>query len=385
MMHKRVLLLLTVLVFALSACNLTSSPDDGNDGDAQDSSKPSVQIIAPLEGDEIVVDTRVLVSITATDTVGVTRAQLFVDGQIVKTVPSEAAAGEQVFDAVLDFTPRTVGDIEVSVVAYRASIPSDEAVVLLTVRATSAQVTSTPIPQPQTNVPVITPNDPTCRIVTTVNLNLRSGPDLIYPVLAVLNAGAVLPISGRLANNQWWQVRFGNFGSSFGWVSAAFVLVYGNCALVPVVPIPPTPISATTQAPPPATFTPTRSPTPPTPTITLTPGVPDLVVASIVGEQEVVLSGETIRQYSVTITNTGAGATGQFSNTLTVQPGNIQIDLGNVGGLNPSQSILLQVNVTFNASGNYSLAVQADSGAQISEFSEVNNSAIYSVTVLLPL
>jgi len=195
----------------------------------------------------------------------------------------------------------------------------------------------------------------------------------------------VLPISGRLANNQWWQVRFGNFGSSFGWVSAAFVLVYGNCALVPVVPIPPTPISATTQAPPPATFTPTRSPTPPTPTITLTPGVPDLVVASIVGEQEVVLSGETIRQYSVTITNTGAGATGQFSNTLTVQPGNIQIDLGNVGGLNPSQSILLQVNVTFNASGNYSLAVQADSGAQISEFSEVNNSAIYSVTVLLPL
>jgi hypothetical protein len=373
-----------VLMLVVSACNLTANPnDDGGDG-TQDSTKPSVEIIAPLQGDEIVVNTRVLVSITATDTEGVTRAQLAVDGEVVRTAQSEASAGETLFDAVLEFTPREVGEIEISVVAYRSSIPSDPAVRRLTVRQSASQVTQTPIPQPQTNVPVITPNDPTCRIVTTVNLNLRSGPDTIYPVITILNAGAVLPITGRIASNQWWQVRYSNVGNAVGWVSAAFVLVYGNCALIPVVPIPPTPIIATTAAPPPASLTPTRSPTPPTPTLTLTPGTPDLVIASIVGEQTVVLNGAQTREYSVTITNTGSGAAGQFSNRLTVQPGNVIIDLGAVGGLNAGQSILLQADVTFESAGNYSLAVQADSNAQVNEFSEVNNSAIYNVTVTLP-
>ena len=383
-MRSRLLLIFIALMLLISACNLSTNPDDGGNGNiTQDASRPSIQIIAPLEGDEIVVGNRVLVSVTATDTVGVTRAQLFINGQIVKTVSSEAASGEQVFDAVLDFTPRSVGEIEVSVIAYRASIASEHAELRLVVRQTSSQVTQTPIPQPQTNVPIITPNDPTCRVVTSVNLNMRSGPDTVYPVLTVLPAGTVSPIVGRVSSNQWWQIRV---GSTLGWVSASFVLVYGNCALIPVVPVPPTPIIATTVAPPPATATPTRTNTPPTPTITLTPGMPDLVVASITGEQNVSLTGANVTQtYSVTVSNTGAGATGQFNNRLIVQPGNQEISLGVVSGLNPGQSILLQANVTFDSPGNYTLSVQVDSDSQISEFSEVNNSAVYPVTVTIPL
>ncbi|MDX2163114.1 MAG: CARDB domain-containing protein [bacterium] len=380
-MRFRLVWLGCALLILLSGCNLSASDDGTDDGGSQPlPGTPSVQIISPQNGAEVIVNTRVLVSVTATDSVGVTRAQLFANGSIVKTVSSEAAGGEQIFNAVLDFTPRETGEVELEVIAYRASIASAPAELTVIVRQSQAQITNTPVIVPQTNVPIITPNDPTCRVVTQTNLNLRQGPDTIYPVIRILPSGSVLPIIGRIATNQWWQVRD---GSNIGWVSTAFVLVYGNCALIPIVNPPPPPV---TLAP---TFTPTRTNPPPTPTTavptnTTPPNPPDLVIASIAGGQNLTLgAGNTpvTTSYGVTITNTGGSASGQFSNTIQVQPGGSEVQLGVVAGLNPGESIVLTANLTFATAGAFTITARADAGSQVAEISEVNNTGITTVTV----
>nr|PZN53239.1 MAG: hypothetical protein DIU68_12955 [Chloroflexota bacterium] len=56
--------------------------------------------------------------------------------------------------------------------------------------------------------------------------------------------------------------------------------------------------------------------------------------------------------------------------------------LGVVGSLGRNQSILLTVEVTFDQPGDYLLQIRADSDANIAELSEVNNTAVYDVTIL---
>jgi subtilase family serine protease len=52
-----------------------------------------------------------------------------------------------------------------------------------------------------------------------------------------------------------------------------------------------------------------------------------------------------------------------------------------VASLNPGESIVLNINITFTAAGNYNLIVTSDSDSQITEVSEVNNKAYLTVTV----
>jgi hypothetical protein len=245
----------------------------------------------------------------------------------------------------------------------------------ITVRASQAQVTATVAPQ--TRVPDINPNDPTCRALVNIGLNLRTGPGTQFDRITVLPAGTVMPITGRIGSNQWWQVRF---GGTIGWVAATYVTVYGICTGVPVIATPaPPPTFPPTFAPPPTippTFT--RTPVPPT------PGLPDLVVASIVGPTTLTIpAGETTvsGNYSVTIANTGSGGTGQFANSITVLPGGTAQDLGVVSSLGAGESIALTQAMLFDAPGNYTLRVLADSDSQVNEISEVNNIGTLDVVV----
>src|SRR5690606_4842602 len=122
-----------------------------------------------------------------------------------------------------------------------------------------------------------------------------------------------------------------------------------------------------------------------TPPPTATPGLPDLVISAISGPQELTLSGgagEVVGEYAVTLTNTGDAITTQFNNVVVKTPGNVEIPLGVVGSLGRNQSILLTVEVTFDQPGDYLLQIRADSDANIAELSEVNNTAVYDVTIL---
>ncbi|HEX2622045.1 MAG TPA: Ig-like domain-containing protein, partial [Phototrophicaceae bacterium] len=117
-----------ILLMLLAACNLTTEEEDigATATTPQDvGGKPNVVINSPATGTQITVNREILVSATATDAVGVTRMQLFANGNIVKTVTSETTAGTQTFNAVLNFTPTQTGDLILRVVAYRNTSVSD--------------------------------------------------------------------------------------------------------------------------------------------------------------------------------------------------------------------------------------------------------------------
>jgi uncharacterized protein YraI len=364
-----------LLLALLSACTLSSTPPTNEPLDAPTlgaSGKPQVTISSPKNGDQTVVGKQILVTASVTDSVGVTRVQLLANNQIVKTVSSDS--GQRNFQALLDYTPNNTGNVILQVVAYRNALASDPAQVQISVQNTPAQVTATIAQQP--NVPVIDPNDPTCRALTNLGLNMRSGPGTSYTVITTLAGGTVVPIVGRTGDNSWWQVRYGNI---VGWVSSAYTAEYGTCTFVPVTQ----PTAIPTQFIPPTAF-PTAFPTQRPPTVT--PGLPDLVITSVAGPTSVAIPGgstQVTQTYSVTTTNTGGGPAGQFTNSITLPDGSTQ-DLGVVGGLGPGQSVVQNVSVTFTAAGKYTLQAFADSGSNITEVSEVNNSSLLNVTVTGP-
>ena len=61
-----------------------------------------VIINSPSDGDEFVVGEEILVSVEASDSIGVNRVQLFVDNQIVRTVSSESLQGDLSMRAILE-------------------------------------------------------------------------------------------------------------------------------------------------------------------------------------------------------------------------------------------------------------------------------------------
>ncbi|MCU0497621.1 MAG: Ig-like domain-containing protein [Anaerolineae bacterium] len=389
MRAKLCLIALTLLLtLSLTGCNLGADDTPRQPVRAtnttppqQAAGKPTIRIDSPENGRTVPVNQQVLVSATATDEVGVTRVQLFANGQIVKTVSSETAAGQRTFSAVLDYTPTTQGNVTLRVLAYRASVVSDPAEIQIVVGSPSAP-TSTPSAGGGTSGggssgPVIDPNDPTCRALVNTGLNMRQGPNTTFSVIRTLPAGEQIPLTGRLGDNSWWQVRS---GTSIGWISAQFTTLYGNCQSIPVVAAPasPTPLNQPT-----ATWTPTITPIPSaTMTNAPTPTPSDLVITSIVGETDVlIMSGQTsvTEQYTFIVTNTGARRTPSF--TMRVQiTGQNPIDI-QISGLRQNESITIPLDLTFNAAGSYTIQARADINNQVEEVSEVNNSALYEVTV----
>lgn len=377
MRKPTLLLLLTLLLLVMaSACNLVSEQELESQiaatatADAQ--IKPVIVINSPPNGTEVIVNTQVIVSVSATDQIGLTRVTLMANNQLVDSVTSQSPNGDRQINALLDFTPNTAGSVTLQAFAFRGSVSSDPATITIFVRQNQQQVTATPAPQP--GVPTIDPNDPTCRALVTAGLNVRSGPSTAYPVLTVLAPGSVVPIIGRLPDNTWWQIRA---GAIVGWVSAQFTNVYGNCTGVPVIAPPPTPTSGV----PTLTLAPTSTLTPIAPTATPLPA--DLVVTNISGPNLLSLGGNpsVTSNYSVTITNIGGTQTGQFNNVIRINPGGAETALGVVANLLPGESIILNVNLTFTSTGDFIIEVRADSSNQVTEVTEANNVGFFNVTV----
>jgi PKD repeat protein len=98
----------------------------------------------------------------------------------------------------------------------------------------------------------MTPGSPLVR--TTTDLNVRSGPGVVYPVLGLLPAGQTADVTGISAGGNWWQIKFLGATDGRGWLSAQYVIA-DNANDIPVVQPPPLP----------ATPTPTPAPTPGSP------------------------------------------------------------------------------------------------------------------------
>jgi hypothetical protein len=397
-MQKRLIFALVALMLVVSGCNLGSAQGVEEDIATQPvvSGRPVVTITSPTTGDEFPVEEQIFVRIEASDAAGVTRAQLFADGEIVRTISSEDINGDTQFEGVLDYTPRTTGDYTLRVLAFRGAVASDPAEVTITVveDGDDVQVTSRPgtttgsgtgttgggtIGGDTSGQPVI-PNDGVCRALTSVGLNLRSEPTTVREnVISVLPGGTLAPIVARLGDNSWWKISYAN---RLGWVSAQFTTIYGNCSTVPVESfVVNTPIPLPTAT----IFLPTITPLPTLtrpPTQIPTPGRPDLIVASIVGAQSVTIpdgEDEVTEQYAITISNLGFGPSPQFDVVMRVN--DVEIDMGVVSNLNNGQTIVLTQDVTFEDEGNYTVRVEADPGNLVTEVSEVNNRGDISVNV----
>ena len=388
-LRQGVLLLLVGLL--LSACNLGNTPTPTEErlvtNTPESTGKPAVTIISPDTGDSYEVGDQILVSVEATDAVGVTRLQMFANGQIVKNVSSESLAGERQFDAVLDYMPRTTGEVTLRVLAFRGALASDPAEITVNVISdTQPTATSGGSSGGGDSGPTI-PDDGVCRVLTDVGINFRSEPTTTRDnVITVLPGGTLVRVVGRLGDNSWWQV---DYNGRIGWLSGnpQFTTLYGNCSTVPIrnvvinTPIPtPTPTQTRTPV---ATWTSSPTYTPTAlgradliiPTITLTDNNSD--------EDDVVVipEGETDVEFtvSVTVTNVGFQQSGNFSATLRFD--GTTYDLGRISSLNRGESILLQRIITVDAPGEYDVRVQVDTDNEVEEQSEVNNTGILPIVV----
>ncbi len=109
--------------------------------------------------------------------------------------------------------------------------------------------------------PIPLPN--VCAASSFVNVNIRSGPGLNFPVITLLPRGRAIPIVGISQEGDWYAVQ----GETFlGWVSARVTFVVGPCTALPLVQAPAPP------AQPPTPGLPLLSPTPAVTIITGTPG-----------------------------------------------------------------------------------------------------------------
>ncbi len=364
-----------LLAVAAFGCNLLnqSGPPTAAVTATSPYGAPTVVINSPTNGSEVVLGQELLVLATAQDVIGVTRVELRANGFIVNTVSSESPSGNQQFSVIQAWVPSQVGTVTLEVIAYRATIASTPAQVVVNVRGSSAQVTATMAP-PVGITPIVT-DDPTCRTRIEVNgLNFRTGPGTNYPIIRVMTLGEVAPITGRLGDNSWWQIRDQSF--NVGWISSSYTTESGNCSMIPVVAPPPSP------TPRPATATPTLTATVPGPA-SLTPiPVPDLVVSAIDGPTFLQLNstGTVGAHYVVRVANQGTGDSGQFTTSFRNPDGTIQV-LPIVVNLAPGQSAELPVDVLFAGANTFELMAVVDSGSQVAESDEGNNIRTISVLV----
>ncbi|MYE26742.1 MAG: SH3 domain-containing protein [Chloroflexi bacterium] len=226
-------LLVAAIYLSLAACNLQDRTIESTRGEPTDrpSGPPTIQIASPNDGAEYVIGEEILVSVQAADSIGVTRVQLFVDNQIVRTVSSESLQGDLELPAILNYVPQRadLGAITLRALAYRGAVVSEPDEIRVVVRESPAQVIATPIQQ--SNVPFI-PNDGVCRALVNVGLNFRTGPSTGFQIITVLSSGTLAPVTGRNSEHSWWRL---NVDNRAGWVSGDFTTEYGDCSRAPVV------------------------------------------------------------------------------------------------------------------------------------------------------
>ena len=365
--------LLALLVMLALACNLGVTPVTPTPRVSPTSSvRPGVSIQSPQNNADAIVGQPITVQASGSHPDGVTRLELRANTLQVDSKVSQNPLGDQQFTAYLNYTPAASGVLILQVIAYRNNLASDSAAITLNVKNQAAQVTDAVV-APVGSTQVI-PDDPTCRARVEVNgLNFRQGPAQSYPPLAVLGLGNVVYITGRIADNTWWQGRINN---TVGWMSASFITLLGNCYTIQVAQPPASPVPS-------ATITLTSAPT--VAQASITPGKADLLVSDLLGPVSIVLdqNGTKTVGYTILVQNVGTANAANFNVGL-VMPDGTQQDLGTVPLLVPGQKAQFQATLTFTAPGSARLNVVADTYNTIDETNETNNLRSLDVVLIKP-
>jgi uncharacterized protein YraI len=133
----------------------------------------------------------------------------------------------------------------------------------------------TPLPEQPTDVPQVadTPADtPTpeqaAQVVTTTNMNVRSGPSTNHAIIGSANQGQTFTVKGKNNAGDWWQI---DYNGQDGWVFGSLVQAQNTQAVAIAVniptapPPPPTPIPQPTAVPQPQPAAPQPEPQQPAP------------------------------------------------------------------------------------------------------------------------
>lgn len=317
-MARRLSLVVVYLVLALAAmaCNLSSLGGGNDQQQPGHADAPVVEIRVPANNTPFAEGTRVIIQAVANDAgAGVSRVELLVDDVPAGSSNAPAAQGQPAYVANLEWVAQGIGLHSITVVAYRAdntaSAPATINVSVVAGQPPTQPPTATPTTaptveatqppaggaeqqQPTAVPPSATPSAP--RGVTTIGLNVRSGPSTLYPVIGAFLAGSDVELVGRNQDSSWWVVPF---GSRQGWISAQFVTATGDTASLPVVQAPPPPPTAT-----------------PTPIIPTAPPAPNIVFTStapaggVPAGTVVRLTWETSNVREVYLNNEGVPGTG---------------------------------------------------------------------------
>ncbi len=102
--------------------------------------------------------------------------------------------------------------------------------------------TPTPDPTatiPPTRGPVIIPADGPCAVTPSggIGVNVRRGPSTEYEIMHGLGISEALRVTGRNADNRWWQVEYDD--GLFGWVADSAIRRGGDCGDIGIAPVDP--------------------------------------------------------------------------------------------------------------------------------------------------
>jgi pSer/pThr/pTyr-binding forkhead associated (FHA) protein len=205
---------------------------------------PSVEIKEPHIGSQVRVGEEVIVEAVATDPNGVVRAELLVDGTLVKTVNSPAPKGQTSFPVKFSWTPEKQGSHTLEVRAYNAAnrqnVPTSVSVKAVPVieRPTPAPAGGEP-PGAETPASGATgggamPDEPRGTITAPAEVHKR--PEESSELIGTLSEGETVVVTGRREAGTWWQIAYPTGSEGRGWVQSGYITIGGDVGSVPVVP-----------------------------------------------------------------------------------------------------------------------------------------------------
>jgi hypothetical protein len=241
---RRVWFVIVVLLLAGFACNLTQSSDEEDatpvisseveEGTPQNTTPPTVQILTPQDGQQVIVGTPVDVRVNAQhEGVGIQRIQMKIDDRIVSS--KSLLDNPRNVDVLLSWTPDQRGSYMLEVQAFQGSVGSEPVAVTLQVFPEGSILSNPAEGQPQQ----ATPNPVTCNVrVLISNLNLRSGPGTSFNKLGSFDTGESVTVIGRNNDDrsrEWYKIR--RSSGTEAWVinNSDWLETSGNCESVPTV------------------------------------------------------------------------------------------------------------------------------------------------------
>lgn len=228
------------LIVGTLACSLTLAEEDSDTSSSVSSlptadpnaAPPTVQIVSPSSGQQAQVNNDVEIRVQASDEAGITQLQLVVDNINIstKTFLDPATSAE----AILNWRPTREGTFNISVIAYRATTPSEPATISLSVLGQRDTLSNPVSGQPQNTT---TTGNCTIRILID-NLRMRDGPGTSFDRLGNFDLNEEAAVVGQNTNSngeEWLQVR--RTDQSRVWVirNEDWLTLNGNCNSLPPV------------------------------------------------------------------------------------------------------------------------------------------------------